>query len=120
MIYLASPYSDPDPAVRKARYEAALRVTGEMIQAGDKVFAPVVYSHQLAESGLRGDWEFWRDFDLAFLERCESFYVLALPGWRESRGVRAEAGYARMIGRPLLLLDATGRDMRLLTMEEFA
>ena len=34
MIYLASPYSDPDPAVREQRFEAACAVTAVMLRAG--------------------------------------------------------------------------------------
>jgi hypothetical protein len=33
MIYLASPYSHPDPLVRKARFDAACRATADLIRA---------------------------------------------------------------------------------------
>ena len=56
MIYLASPYSHPDPAIREARFDAACRVTAEQIRAGQPVFAPVVMGHPLVRYGLPGDW----------------------------------------------------------------
>jgi len=34
MIYLASPYSHPDPAVRAERYRAACRATAALLLAG--------------------------------------------------------------------------------------
>ena len=50
MIYLASPYSDPDPAVRQSRFEAACKATAEMLRAGLIVFSPVMWS-----TGLCGE-----------------------------------------------------------------
>ena len=34
MMYLASPYSDPDPAVRKQRFEAVCATTAAMLRVG--------------------------------------------------------------------------------------
>lgn len=60
MIYLASPYSDPDPAVREQRYEAACAATVAMLRAGHVVFSPIVHSHPLVAYGLPTDWAFWQ------------------------------------------------------------
>ena len=92
MIYIANPYSDPDPdpAVRQARYRAACLATAELLRHGLKVFSPVVHSHPLAELGLPGNWSFWQRIDEDMLVRCNELVVLMLDGWRESRGVTAE------------------------------
>lgn len=106
MLYLASPYSDPDPSVREARYRAACRAAAELIRHGVPVFSPIAYSHPLAAFGLPGDWAFWASFDRAFIEACSEVRVLALPGWRESRGVRAELRIARSLRKPVSFIKA--------------
>ena len=104
MIYLASPYTRPDPAVRQWRFEAACRATARMICEGMFVFSPVVDSHPLTLYGLPGDWDFWQRYDRAHLERCDRFMVLALDGWRESKGVQAEMAIARELGMPVRMV----------------
>ena len=105
MIYMASPYSHPDPAVRQWRFDAACRAAARMVRAGMFIFAPIVHSHPLTLYGLPGDWEFWQRYDRAHLERCDQFMVLALEGWRESRGVQAEMAIARELGMPVRMID---------------
>ena len=39
VIYLACPYTDPDPAVRKARFDVATVVAAELIRAGQSFTA---------------------------------------------------------------------------------
>ena len=101
MIYLASPYSHPDPAIREQRYHAACRATAALLRIGHTVFSPIVHSHPLASLGLPTDWKFWARFDRDHLERCDEVWVLTLDGWRESVGVREEIRIARQLGRPV-------------------
>ena len=102
MIYLASPYSDPDPAVREQRFQAVCRVAAEMLAAGMLVFSPITHSVPIAEHGGAPDtWEFWRAVDLEILARCDELLVVKLPGWRKSRGVQAEIARARALGKPV-------------------
>jgi nucleoside 2-deoxyribosyltransferase len=104
MIYLASPYSHPDPAVRQERYEAVCQAAAELISRGHIVFSPVAHSHTIATYGLPGDWEFWQRTDRWFIRHCQRLVVLTLPGWRESQGVAAEMEIARGLGKPVVLL----------------
>ena len=48
MIYLASPYSHPDPAVMEQRFETACRVAGWLMARGEIVFCPIAMSHSVA------------------------------------------------------------------------
>ncbi len=59
MIYLASPYSHPDPAVREQRFRAACRAAAELIRAGHVVISPVVHGHPMAALGCRPNGRFW-------------------------------------------------------------
>jgi nucleoside 2-deoxyribosyltransferase len=101
VIYLASPYSHPDAAVRAARFEAACAHASAMLREGELVYSPIVHSHPLAERGLPGDWAYWAEHDRRMLSACTALLVLALPGWEESRGVAAEVGMARDLGLPV-------------------
>lgn len=106
MIYLASPYSHPDPDVREQRYRDACRATAALLRAGLTVFSPIAHSHALVEHGLPADWKFWERFDHAYLERCDLLVVLMLAGWKISVGVQAEIRIARELGKPVSYLEA--------------
>jgi len=104
-MYVSSPYSDSDPAVREHRYEAACSATAMLLRAGLAAFSPVVHSHPLTRHGLPGDWEFWQRYDRACLEACTGVAVLMLEGWKESKGVQAEIAMARELGKPVIFID---------------
>jgi hypothetical protein len=106
MLYLASPYSHPDPVVRESRYQAACRAVVAFLHAGLVVFSPIVHSHPL---GLPADWKFWEGFDREYLVRCDEVVVLMLDGWQDSFGVQAELTIARELGRPVRYLRAPNR-----------
>lgn len=106
MIYLCSPFTHSDPAVREARFRAARRQAAEMFRCGIPVFSPIVYSHAMAAYNLPLEWDFWERFDRVFLQACDEVWVLPLDGWRKSRGVQAEIALARQMGKPVVLVDA--------------
>ena len=107
MIYIASPYSHPDPAVRETRFQAACRAAAELMRRGKIVFSPISHSHGITQYGLPKDWQFWEACDRAHLERCDEVVVLMLDGWRESVGVKAEIGIARELGKPVSFIEPT-------------
>ena len=76
MIYLAVPYSHPDPRVRLERFVCA-------------------------EGDLPGDWQYWEHFCRAILKICKRFVVLQLDGWENSVGVQNELRLARELGIPI-------------------
>ncbi len=98
MIYLASPYTDPNPAVREFRAREACRITAALIRAGRVIYSPIVSSHPLVEYGMPTDWEFWKRFDRDIIRRCDSMIVLMLDGWDKSVGVNAEIEIAEACG----------------------
>lgn len=101
MIYLASPYSHPDPAIRQLRYESACKATAALLRQGCMVISPIVNSHPLVDFGLPPDWQFWRRYDLEIMNCCDGLVVLTLAGWRESVGVSAEIKLAAQLGLPV-------------------
>jgi nucleoside 2-deoxyribosyltransferase len=104
MIYLASPYSDPDVTVREQRFREACRATAWLVQAGHAVFSPVVQGHPLADLGLPTDWCFWESRDRDHLARCDEMAVLMIEGWFRSTGVAAEIQIAGELGKPVWYL----------------
>ena len=101
MIYLASPYSHADAAVREQRFRAACRAAARLMRAGQVVFSPIAHGHPIAMHGLPTDWRFWEPFDREQLVRCDEVVVLTLDGWRESAGVQAEIRIAVEFGLPV-------------------
>ena len=114
MIYLASPYSHPDAAVRSRRYLAACRAAVNLLRSGETVFSPVVQGHALSRLGLPTNWAFWQRHDEEYLRRCDELVVLTLDGWRESQGVAAEVQLAQRLGKVVRYYPETsppGRDV---------
>ena len=105
MIYIASPYSHPDPAVREARFQAACHAAAELMRQGKIVFSPISHSHGIARYGLPKDWAYWEACDRKHLEACDELVVLTLDGWQESVGVQAEIQIARQLGKPVSFLE---------------
>src|ERR1035437_6004172 len=95
MIYLASPYSDPDPAVMASRHKQMLSITAAYMRSFLPVFSPIVHCHELALThSLPTDFEFWKNYCLDMLHASAVLYVIKLPGWEDSKGIKAEVAYA--------------------------
>ena len=101
MIYVCSPYTHPDPAVREQRFHAACAMTARLMLEGHVVYSPIVHSHPLVAHGLPINWSFWQYFDLRHLEFSDEVVVLMLDGWEQSAGVRAEIEKATELGKPV-------------------
>ena len=109
LIYLASPYSDPDPAVCERRYQDALQAVSALHARGRLAFSPIVYGHILATScGGPTDWEAWAALNLEMLARCDLLWVLMIPDWERSKGVQAEIREAERLGIPVRYLSGSG------------
>jgi hypothetical protein len=89
LIYLASPYSHTNPAVRTFRYEYTRVITTNLLRTGLAVFSPIVYGRSM-EGIIGTDYLSWKLLNDAMLEVCTSMLVLKLDGWDISKGVRYE------------------------------
>ena len=95
MIYLASPYSSPNPALEQHRFYETERFVAYHFRLSVPLFSPIVYCHTIARQyHLPGDADFWRFLNEEALLRCSKMWVLKLPGWQTSAGVKAEIAHA--------------------------
>jgi hypothetical protein len=104
-IYLACPYSHPNPEVREERFEIANRVAAELMRQGHVVFSPISHSHPVAKYlplELLMDHEFWMKQDLPMLlEWADALYVYPYDAAAVSRGVAREVKEAEAAGIPI-------------------
>lgn len=101
-IYLASPYSDPDPHIRKRRHLAAEAAVHWLLSRHIWVYSPIVHCHFLAEGyELPKGIDFWRPYSFAMLRPAAALWVLRIPGHETSAGVKDETHFATIYGIPL-------------------
>ena len=102
LIYLASPYSHPDPEVRQQRFETVCFVAANLMREGKHIYSPIAHTHPIALKGdLPKGWDFWEQFDRKMLAACQELWVVMMDGWRESKGVAAEIQIANEMGIPV-------------------
>lgn len=103
MIYLASPYTHEDPEVMQERYEKAALCLTNMMKEGYIVYSPIVHCHEIAvKYDLPKDFDFWMRQDIGVLRHCEKMYVIAIPGYQESKGVNFEKEFCEQAGIPVV------------------
>ena len=121
MLYLASPYSAPIPAMSRRRFEIVCECAGFLMAGGLHVFSPIAHSHPIAISCNLGlGWDYWAEFDRKMIEMCDQFAVLMLPAWEDSVGVRAEIQIARELGRVINGIEFPfGNPPTIVPMEQF-
>ena len=99
MIYIASPYTDNDERVMKARYEAVAKFCFEATQAGYHIFSPIAHWHPIAvKYRLPRDSYFWLRYNLDAMKMSEAFWLLMIDGWSESIDLNRDYGVALGLG----------------------
>ena len=106
MIYLASPYSHVDPAIREQRYLGALAALKKLLDQGRWTYSPIVHCHDLSiRFDLAWDAKFWEQYDRHMIRSARTVIVLTLPGWDVSVGVAAERAYAERLGMSIEMME---------------
>lgn len=110
MIYLASPYSHENDAIREERYEAVAQLCANLfLREREPIFSPIIYGHRWAsEFNLKSDHIAWLRFNTAMLRTCHTLWVMKLDGWQESKGVQAEIKLAQTLLMPIHYIDEFG------------
>jgi len=105
-IYLASPYTHSDEKVMEDRYNAVVDAVAFLTNGKYHVYSPILHFHPVAvKHSLPRDAEFWRESNEIMLYPAGLMYVLAIPGWDESKGVRHEIMIARQLETSIRLMN---------------
>lgn len=105
-IYLACPYTASTKFVQSERFRIAAYVAAELMKQGKAVYAPTVYGHALeARTRQAFPHDLWMAQMQAILPHASHLYVVTIPGWRESEGVREEVYCATKHGIPVVGCD---------------
>ena len=120
-VYLAAPYTSPDPTVRNSRVELASMIAARLMGQGYVVFSPITHGHSVADylhHRNAHSHEFWMAQCLPMLEASDCMMILPIHGWRESRGIAEEMAFAKVNRIPTFLWQTADPRFELLDDEE--
>ncbi len=103
---LATPYACY-PHGTVAAWQAACRLAGRLIKAGQNVYSPIAHTHCIARYGGIDalDHDIWMPFDQAMMDRCDVLIVARMDGWDQSKGIAMEIAAFEKAGKPIFDLD---------------
>lgn len=103
-IYVASPYTHPDPVVMAERAHRAMDYTAGLIMEGKWAYSPIVHCHEMAiKFNFPVHHDFWMGFDAAMIAPCKEVHVLQLEGWEQSKGIEHELKFCSLIQKPVIM-----------------
>ena len=104
-IYLASPYSNPDIMVKEQRFLAACGKAGELMSLGFLVYSPIAHSHPIAKiCDLPTDFKYWQEVNHEYILWADEVWVLMLPDWEYSAGIKNEIKFADSLDKTVRFL----------------
>lgn len=111
LIYLATPYSHPDPLVMEQRFQMACRIASRLMEKNIVVYSPIAHCHPIAQiAKLPTDWDYWKRFDKTMIHLSAAVVVVMAPGWGESKGVKAEIILATQLKKQLFFINEEESD----------
>lgn len=112
LIYLASPYTNPDRDVMERRFQIVCRVAGRLMREGNLIFSPIAHTHSIAVvAELPRGWDFWKRYDETMLCACSEIWVLRLEGWNDSVGIKQEIQWSEREGKLVKFIDPINSDL---------
>lgn len=102
MIYIACPYTHPSAITRAERSRKAGKAMLTLAEQGILAVSPIFYGHSIEEKfHITLPYDYWMQWSFDLMSKCSSLYVVTIPGWRESAGVRRECELADQLGVPI-------------------
>lgn len=93
----------------KTRFLLAEQVTAFLLQDQQWAYSPIVHCHVIAEKySLPTSFEYWQAYNRCMIRRCDKLFVLDIPGWKESIGVKSEIQFAKLCGLDFRLISEEG------------
>jgi hypothetical protein len=91
LVYLASPFTDPNKKVQHDRAVAAAKTAAFLRVIGFRVYSPIAANYFMSQhmkyDATSIDW--W-DMDKPMLFMSSKLFILDIPGWVESEGICRE------------------------------
>ena len=110
-FYLASPYTNPDPAIVEDNYNEVLVYSWLLDCKGIYHYCPIAAKHCIAQRyAMPGDYLFWEGFNDSFITPSLGIILADIPGWEQSKGVQHERRRAAELNKPLYLVRRTKND----------
>jgi Domain of unknown function (DUF1937) len=109
--YLATPYSKWLAGIVDAN-AVAQKLAARLILERVPVYSPIAHTHGIALAGALDpfDHDIFMPADKPLFDASFGLLIADLPGWRESKGVQMEVGWARAGRKPMLLLNTITLD----------
>lgn len=104
LIYVASPYTLYPGGTDKAFKDISV-VTGMLVGNGLNVFSPIVHAHPIKPHVAETSFEFWINYDRAFMKKAGALVVAMMDTWEKSRGIQVEIDEFMEMDKPVFYLD---------------
>lgn len=102
--YLSNPYNGSKEHMQE-RADMACLATTLFLRKGIYIISPVVHNHPVIQhfTELTPDQrrQLFMPYDLELLRAAKGMIILKLDGWKESKGIREEIGFARQNQKPI-------------------
>lgn len=105
MIYVACPYSDPDPDVVQYRMDVFADTVCQMLLNDLIPVSPLLNHFVIGDHDVPLNWQFWSKYSRTLLSKCSELHVLCVEHWDSSEGVLAEIELAKTLGLPITYIE---------------
>jgi hypothetical protein len=105
LIYLAAPYTDPNPDVCEQRMAQFCIVDAHLCKQGLITVSPLSKHWIKYHTNIPLTWDFWKTYSEKLMEKCDALYVIMLDSWDVSEGVLAEIELAKKMSLEIKYLD---------------
>lgn len=111
--YLATPYSKWTHGIHDANI-VAQKMAGELIKVGVPVYSPIAHTHGIALAANIDPFShaIFMPADKPLFEGAFGLLIADLNGWRESKGVAIEIGWAKELKKPIWVISPGMLDVR--------
>lgn len=108
--YLAGPYSGSED-INHTFHETA---TAQLMNNKVWVYSPIVHQHAMNKSHNQPtSFEYWQEYNGAGILACYGVIVLAIDGWKTSKGVQWEIPFVVKNHKPLEFVRFYDGELRL-------
>jgi hypothetical protein len=103
LVYLMAPYSSVADKDRLMKVLYTVAHDFMRNHPGAVVVSPLFYHYSVGiVPGVDGDWQFWENYSINLLRKCDGTIMVQIDGWENSIGVKAETELQIRLNIPVL------------------